>query len=87
MKEVDMAKVQMSIYVTPEISERLRKMAAEMGAPVGRHTGDMLEALIESAQFITDRMVEAKVNPSLAMKKLRSMDKKMATIAKHVHDA
>jgi predicted transcriptional regulator len=82
-----MAKTQMSIYVTEEIAQRLRKLAEEMGAPVGRHTGDMLEALIESAQFITDRMVEAKTEPALAMRKLKAMDKKMATIAKHVHEA
>lgn len=82
-----MAKVQMSIYVTQDIAQRLRSLAGQVGAPVGRHTGDMLEALIESAQFITEKMVEAKTEPMLAMKKLKAMDKKMALIAQRVHES
>lgn len=73
-----MKRVQLSVYVTPEIAERLRLASDVAVVPVGRHVGDMLESLIDSVEFVSTKMAEARRQPAEALNRVRAIDDALA---------
>jgi hypothetical protein len=69
-----MKRAQMTIYLTPEVADRLRLASEVAGVPVGRHVGDMLESLIDSVEYVSGKMAEARREPAKALNRVRAID-------------
>lgn len=69
-----MARVQMSVYVTEEVAARLRDASGVAGVPMGRHVGDMLESLIDSVEYVSVKLAEARRQPAEALSRVRAID-------------
>ncbi|WP_020207146.1 hypothetical protein [Cupriavidus sp. WS] len=71
----------MTVYVTPEIAERLRESSQVAGVPLGRHVGDMLGSLVDSIEYVSGKMAELRRSPGVAVDRLKAID---ATISAQV---
>ena len=65
-------RVRLTISVTPETQEVFQRMADAAGVSLGRCMGDWLADTIEGAQFVTQKMVEARQRPRLVMREMQS---------------
>ena len=66
-------RIRLTITVTPEVHEVFSRMAESSGLSLGRTMGDWLEDTIEGAQFVAQKMVEAKQQPRLVMREMQAM--------------
>jgi hypothetical protein len=57
----------------PATLEVFRKMAAAMGVSVGRCIGDWCADTVDGAQFVMQKMQEAKKTPALVMREMEAM--------------
>ncbi|KVC54842.1 hypothetical protein WI72_17065 [Burkholderia ubonensis] len=69
-----MKRVQMSVYVTPEVAERLKASSKVASVPLGRHVGDMLESMLDSIEYVSVKMAQARRSPAEAFSRLQALD-------------
>lgn len=67
------ARIRLTISVTPEVIEVFTRMAEASGTSLGRTMGDWLGDTIEGAQFVAQKMVEAKSQPAILMREMQAM--------------
>jgi len=66
-------RVRLTITVTPEVHEVFSRMADASGVSLGRTMGDWLADTIDGAQFVAQKMVEAKAQPAVLMREMQAM--------------
>lgn len=66
-------RIRLTISVTPEVHETFSRMAEASGVSLGRCMGDWLADTAEGAQFVAQKMVEARKAPKTLMREMRSM--------------
>ena len=65
-------RIRLTIAVTPEVHEVFGRMAEASGVSLGRTIGDWLADTMEGAQFVAQKMEEAKSQPRLVMREMQS---------------
>jgi hypothetical protein len=65
-------RIRLTITVTPEVHDVFSRMAEASGLSLGRCMGDWLEDTCEGAQFVAQKMLEAKKAPRLVMREMQS---------------
>lgn len=81
-----MKRVQMSVYVTPEVADRLRAASEVAVVPLGRHVGDMLESLIDSVEYVSSKLADARREPAKALSRVRAIDNALGVEARQGRD-
>jgi hypothetical protein len=66
-------RIRLTITVSPEVHEVFSRMAEASGLSLGRTMGDWLADTVEGAQFVAQKMEEAKKQPRLVMRELQAM--------------
>ena len=66
-------RIRLTISVTPEAHEIFSRMAVSMGVSLGRCMGDWLSDTSEGAQFVAQKVEDAKRSPMTVMRELQSM--------------
>ena len=63
----------LTISVTPEVYEIFSRMAENLGVSLGRCMGDWLADTAEGAQFVAQKVHDAKHAPMTVMRELQAM--------------
>jgi hypothetical protein len=66
-------RIRLTITVTPEVHEVFTRMAEASGMSLGRTMGEWLSDTVEGAQFVAQKMEDAKRQPRLVMRELQGM--------------
>lgn len=66
-------RIRLTITVTPEVHETFSRMAEAAGLSLGRCMGDWLADTLDGAQFVAQKMVEAKKMPRTVMREFQAM--------------
>ena len=66
-------RIRLTITVTREAHEVFSRMAGASGMSLGRTIGDWLEDTIDGAQFVAQKLVEAKAQPRIVMREMQAM--------------
>lgn len=65
-------RIRTTISIEPHVHEIFKEMAAAAGTSVSRIMGEWLSDTAEGAQFITQKMKQARQTPMLAMRELQA---------------
>lgn len=79
-------RVRLTISVPKEAHEVFTRMAETTGQSVGRVMGDWLQDTLEGAQFVTQKMEEAKRAPKTVMRELQAFSRGMASAVDELVD-
>jgi hypothetical protein len=66
-------RIRLTISVTPEVHEIFTRMAEAAGMSLGRCMGEWLADTADGAQFVAQKMGEARKAPKTVMREMRSM--------------
>lgn len=66
-------RIRLTITVTPEVHETFSRMADAAGLSLGRCMGDWLSDTLDGAQFVAQKMAEAKKMPRTVMREFQAM--------------
>lgn len=66
-------RIRLTITVTPEVHEVFTRMAEASGMSLGRTMGEWLSDTVEGAQFVAQKMEDAKRQPAIVMRELQGM--------------
>lgn len=66
-------RIRLTITVTPEVHETFSRMADAAGISLGRCMGDWLADTLDGAQFVAQKMEEAKRMPKTVMREMQAM--------------
>ncbi len=68
-------RIRLTITVTPEVHAVFSRMAETAGLSLGKCMGDWLEDTMEGAQFVAQKMDDAKRAPKVVMRELQALSK------------
>ena len=68
-------RIRLTITVTPEVHEVFSRMAAAAGISLGKCMGEWLGDTIDGAQFVAQKMEEAKKAPRLVMREMQAFSR------------
>lgn len=66
-------RIRLTISVSPEVHEVFSRMAEAGGMSLGRCMGDWLADTLDGAQFVAQKMEEARKAPRVVMREMQSM--------------
>lgn len=66
-------RIRLTITVSPEVHETFSRMADAAGISLGRCMGDWLADTLDGAQFVAQKMEEAKRMPKTVMREFQAM--------------
>lgn len=66
-------RIRLTITVTPEVHAIFTQMAEASGLSLGRCMGDWLQDTAEGAQFVAQKMAEARKAPMSVMRELQAL--------------
>lgn len=66
-------RIRLTISVTPEVHEVFSRMSQAGGMSLGKCMGEWLTDTIDGAQFVAQKLVEAKAQPRLVMQEMQAM--------------
>lgn len=66
-------RIRLTITVTPEVHEVFSRMAGASGLSLGRTMGDWLTDTLEGAQFVAQKMEDAKAQPRMVIREMQAM--------------
>lgn len=70
-------RIRLTISVTPEVHEIFSRMAEASGLSLGRCMGEWLADTAEGAQFVAQKMEEARKAPQVVMREMHAAAKGM----------
>jgi len=65
-------RIRLTITVTPEVHEVFSRMAAAAGISLGKCMGDWLGDTIDGAQFVAQKMEDARKAPRVVMREMQA---------------
>lgn len=68
-------RIRLTISVTPEVHEVFTRMAEAGGMSLGRCMGDWLTDTIDGAQFVAQKMEEARKAPRVVMREMQAFSR------------
>ena len=68
-------RIRLSITVTPEVHAIFTRIAEAAGTSLGHAMGDWLEDTSDGAQFVAQKMVEARQAPKTVMREMQAFTK------------
>ena len=68
-------RIRLTISVTPEVHEVFTRMADAAGISLGKCMGDWLGDTIDGAQFVAQKMEEARKAPRVVMREMQAFAK------------
>jgi hypothetical protein len=66
-------RIRLTISVTPEVHEVFSRMAVAGGISLGKCMGEWLGDTIDGAQFVANKMEEARKAPRVVMREMQAM--------------
>lgn len=79
-------RIRLTITVTPEVHEVFSRMADTAGMSLGKCMGEWLGDTIEGAQFVADKMEQARKAPRLVMREMQAFSRGLVQEVDQVAD-
>jgi hypothetical protein len=68
-------RIRLTITVTPEVHSVFSRMAEAAGVSLGKCMGEWLGDTVEGAQFVADKMEQARKAPRLVMREMQAFSR------------
>jgi hypothetical protein len=63
----------LTVALEPEVYDTFKRMSEAAGISLGRAVGDWCRDTLDGAQFVTQKMIEARRAPTLVMREMQAM--------------